>query len=331
MNPLVHGIRFLKVNSLPTALIDAHTSLSEIRPLFAAMVEQVEIENHDYCNRLCPFCSNVGVNRRTTVTRMHDRVFEKILNGLSEIDYRREVVWARYSEFMAHDSIYDRIDQTRQALPKALLTAHSNGDYLNRNTLARLERTGLDRLWVNIYPNDEEPSKRLAEYLLRRTGLTPTGETINGYERLSNSSVDVLYRIPHFHSGPTEFYSRGGLVATQQPYQRRSICWDTVRAVTVDFNGQVMWCCQLQSLAPEHAPYVVGDLSQPDYTLLHAYRDLAAARRRTLAGGYKEEPCKTCNYETVHRSIHRIPWVAALLGTVPGYHRAFLRYMAGKK
>ena len=75
------------VNLLPPELVDDSVSIPQARDLFARFVDQVEIENHNFCNRICWFCPNSYIDRRSRLRLMTEELFTKILSDLAEIDY----------------------------------------------------------------------------------------------------------------------------------------------------------------------------------------------------------------------------------------------------
>ncbi len=126
------------VNLLPPQLVDDTLPIEQVRGLFARFVDQVEIENHNFCNRICWFCPNSFIDRRSQLRLMKDVVFNKIIGALAEIDYDGNLTWSRYHEALAVSSIFDRIAAARKALPRATLVVISNGDYMDRSTLPQL-------------------------------------------------------------------------------------------------------------------------------------------------------------------------------------------------
>ena len=74
-------------NALPDDLLTAAISIERSKELFSAYVDQVEIENHSFCNRICWFCPNAFIDRRSVSHEMPDHVFDTIVGGLREIDY----------------------------------------------------------------------------------------------------------------------------------------------------------------------------------------------------------------------------------------------------
>ena len=94
------------VNLLPPQLVDDTLPVEKSRDLFARFVDQVEIENHNFCNRICWFCPNSFIDRRTNLRLMQDGVFEKIISALSEIDYDGNLTWSRYHEALADERVH---------------------------------------------------------------------------------------------------------------------------------------------------------------------------------------------------------------------------------
>ena len=102
--------------------------------------------------------------------------------------------------------------------------------------------------------------------------------------------------VPQYSYEAGNISTRGGLVDVPrlQSYQRRSVCFSPLHSVVVDYNGKGMLCCQVRSDSERHASAIIGDLSQPQYSLFEFYRDLAPARLSLLSPGPKGGPCRTC-------------------------------------
>jgi len=290
-------LRLALVNALPPALFDERADLGTVRRLFATYVKLVEIENHGYCNRTCWFCPNTFLDRRSGLSPMPGRVFEKILSGLADVGYDETLVWARYHEPLAHESIFENVARARAALPRAFLTMHSNGDYLTGEMVDRLERAGLDQLRLNLYvPNDRTFSAELEAEMLaqlcRRTGLAVERGS-SGTRRLGGRRLDMPVHVPDFRRGMS---TRGGLLGVSggDGYVRTSACLSPVQHVVIDHDGKGVLCCQVRSDAPEHAGAVIGDLAAGGYGIFDLYRDLADARAGLVNGGPKSGVCRTC-------------------------------------
>jgi hypothetical protein len=314
-------------NLLPPQVFDPQADLATVRELFSTFVRVVEIENHSYCNRVCPFCPNSFLDRRSQNFLMEDSLYSRILYDLAGIDYSQALVWSRYHEPLAHPSIFERVALARSRLPKAYLILVSNGDYLNRESLQQLETAGADRLMLDLYlPEGHE--RDLAEIetekkkFTARTGLalSPIGEF--DY-RCLGSRIQITMGIPRYTGELVS--TRGGLVDVVhlRTYQRHTVCFNPLHSVVVDFNGKGVLCCQVRSDSPMHSSAIIGDLAQPGYTLLHLYRDLAPARAGLLAPGPKDGVCRTCNVSAIGPDkLARRPAIAAV-SRLPGVQRLF--------
>ncbi len=310
-------------NALPDDLLSDTISIDRTKELFSRYVDQVEIENHSFCNRVCWFCPNAFIDRRSVSHQMPEHVFETIIGGLSEIDYTGALTWSRFHEALASVRIFDRLAAARAALPSAGLVMISNGDYLNRKTLPRLEALGLDRLIIDLYMPDgkERDPKAIASGLRkfsRRTGmaLEPTGDF--SY-RVAGLRMKATVDIPFYSE--SNISTRGGLVDVEKlsTYRRRAVCMAPVRHVVIDYNGKGMMCCQTRSDAPEHRQAIVGDLAEPGYGLFHLYRDLGATRRALLSPGEKTGVCLTCDVrDDGPDRLARRKWVAGAARRLPG-------------
>lgn len=310
------------VNTLPGELVDDAISIERSRRLFSRFVDQVEIENHNFCNRVCWFCPNSIIDRRSRLHLMPESVFQRILSDLAEIDYAGALTWSRYHEALADESIYERIARARRALPRAQLVVVSNGDYMVCSTLPRLESTGVNRLAIDLYlPDGKERDPRARKKVLsqfeRRTGLELEASDQNGW-LIRNTAVKATVEIPCY--APESISTRGGLVATpkRESYRRRAVCLAVVRHIVIDYDGKAVLCCQTRSDSSRHASAAIGDLARPDYGLFHLYRDLGAARRALLAPGANGGVCTTCDVrDDGPDRLARRNWLAATLRSLP--------------
>ena len=331
--------RFAYVNLLPDALFDTQLPLADVKSLFSDFVKLVEIENHGYCNRTCWFCPNSFIDRRSEINLTDESVFAKILDDLQSIDYAETLVWARYHEPLAVESIYGNITMARRRLAKAFLTLHTNGDYLNPESIKKLEQTGLDQLRINLYvPNGQPYSRREAESMVHKLALRtelPVQGDLNGNGGLSlgNSRLDLPINVPNFSRQGMS--TRGGSLLNALPVvppPRTSVCFSPIQHVNIDWNGKGMLCCHVRSDCVDHSHAVIEDLSQPGYGLFDLYRDLAAARAALVRGGPKEGVCATCTMNPGGPDrIGRFAWVARAIGSVPSVERTVRRLSRARR
>ncbi|SMF21138.1 Radical SAM superfamily protein [Tistlia consotensis] len=323
MGTLARLTKAVSANLLPPELFDGRAEREAVKRLFSRYVDLVEIENHSYCNRTCWFCPNVFLDRRSANHLMSDALFERIVADLASIDYRQVLMWSRYHEPLAHDSLYPRLAKARAALPNAQIALTSNGDYLNPESIAALEAAGVDRLFLDLYLPDgrEGDPEAMADGLRRfgkRTGLGLEEIGQRDY-RVTGSVMKITMGVPNF--SVETMWTRGGLmdIPKRRSYRRRAACFAPVRHVVVDWNGKGVLCCHVRSDAPQQAEAVIGDLSQPGYGLFDFYRDLAPARAGLLAPGPKGGVCETCDVgDDGPDRLGRVPWRSRALRALPG-------------
>lgn len=330
------------VNTLPEDLVRPDISIKRARELFAHYVDQVEIENHNFCNRVCWFCPNSSIDRRSQLRLMSPAVFGRIIDDLRSVDFDGALTWSRYHEAMADDSIFERVAIARAALPSASLVMVSNSDYLKRETLSKLEAAGVDRLMLDLYlPDGKERDPNAVAAGLRkfqrRTGHELQANGAYNF-RVLGLRMKTTLEIPLYTK--ENISTRGGLVDVPKlaSYRRRSVCLAPVRHMVIDYNGKGMLCCQTMSDSPAQRAAIIGDLSSPGYGLFHLYRDLGKARRALLSPGEKTGVCTSCDVrddgpdrlarrDWFANAVNRLP--ATGTGVVRLWHNIMRRRFAG--
>jgi hypothetical protein len=279
------------------------------RTLFKRSVTQVEIETFTYCNRVCWFCPNSQIDRRSAKNYMDPELYLQILRDLGSVDYDGVITYSRYNEPLADRIILQRIAEARELVPKALLSTHTNGDYLNRKYLNELYEAGLRRLRVQVYlgNNDRFDDDKMLDRLHKisknlgvpyKIWLSRPGEVYEA--RLLFRNMDLTVKATNFDALGTD---RGNLVELVDKFERASPCSIVFEHCYIDWNGCVVPCCNIRSDADEHQPYIVDRLSA-ERSIFQAYASSSLFKwRRSLAGwGAKSEPCNTCKFANLPRT-----------------------------
>ncbi len=274
--------------------------------VFKAHVTRVEIETHARCNRICSFCPNVLVDRRPNRTVTSAAMLERVFRELGAIDYRGQIIVARYSEPLANTAqLYEQMTRARALVPNAILGITTNTDYLTRPILDRLRDIGLRVIYMSLYLRDHERwsldlarsySARLAAKLqvpITRQLETPTNVRCDyGYEGVVLTST--------CHNWDQYGTDRGGSVAQYSVEPRLGPCRDPFETFVIDYDGSVMPCCALRSDLPHHRAYVVGNLAAGAGSIFDLYAGrISAWRRSMVAFGDKDAPCRTCSHRDI--------------------------------
>lgn len=273
------------------------------RRLFKSSVAKVEIEPFTYCNRVCWFCPNAKIDRRSTNKYMSEELYVRILSDLSSISYSGAITWCRYNEPLADRIILTRIRQARNALPGAHLYTHTNGDYLNWSLLDELREAGLNKLKVQVYlgANDRfsdtamltRMTQRLADLGLRSEfTLVQAG---NRYvAKVLYTGIDITFEGWNYDKHAVD---RAQTVEVSHKLKRTSPCVIPFTDIYIDYDGSMTPCCNIRSDVPTHKPYVVGNLSDGRSIFdVYADRQLAEWRKKLARFGEKANPCNTCAF-----------------------------------
>jgi MoaA/NifB/PqqE/SkfB family radical SAM enzyme len=286
-----------------------HVAIDRAKALFKASVNQIEIETFTYCNRTCWFCPNSRIDRRSENRFMDEALYLRIMNELAAIGYDQVITYSRYNEPLADRIILTRLSQARRMLPKACLSTHTNGDYLNRKYLDELKEAGLNRLRIQTYLGAKEQfeDRRIIDRMARQIKslglpykMIAAAQGVRYMAQIEYEGMEVTLDARNFAKIGVD---RGQTVRLPAVYERRSPCLIVFQHMYIDYNGAVVPCCNIRSDEPEHAPYVIDRLDQ-DRSIYQAWANspLASWRRALIGFGPKQKPCNTCAYECLEET-----------------------------
>jgi MoaA/NifB/PqqE/SkfB family radical SAM enzyme len=300
------------VRSLTPELLTELTSAdSELkRKVFKANVTRVEIETHAKCNRVCSFCPNSTVDRRTNSAVADAGMLDRMFDDLGSIDYDGQICVARYSEPLTNRQyLYERLASARARAPRAALAITTNTDYLTAPILRQLRDVGLNVMYMSLYlKNNERWSIELARAYSDRLSKKLAIRMLT--RRETETSVQCTYEFPGLeisstcHNWDEYGIDRGGLIQIYGNRERLGPCRDPFQTFVVDYNGTVTPCCCVRSDLPGHRDFLMGDLSRPDVSIFDIYAGrLARWRRGVVSFGTKASPCTTCRHRDIAREL----------------------------
>lgn len=224
----------------------------------------VSIENSTYCNRRCPYCP---IKDHPPESKLMDRrIFDQLILGLQKIHYVGPISFSFYNEPLLDKRLPDLVKAVKSALPKCIIRVFSNGDFLTMPLADELIRSGVHEFLVTAH--DKDPARI--------------------YERLNpiKSKYPDHLTLQYLHD--SELHNRGGLVKVLK-LARMKKCTVAVMNLTVDFNGNVLLCCN--DFFRKHA---FGNIMETDIKSIWnkpAYRRI----RQNLIKGIVDLPiCKKC-------------------------------------
>ena len=277
--------------------------IEEAKQLFRRNVGTVEIEVHSYCNRVCWFCPNAYIDRRSVTKYMDPAEYSALLKGLSSIGYNGQIAYSRYNEPFGDPVFLDRVAEAREILPDARLITNTNGDYLNGKVLNAAVEAGLSAINIQIYlPRDRETDRGQVEIykqkLLKRLPAIrfdvlqdrPDWLDLGGSYR----GIALKIRWRNFSENGT---NRGD-IEVRGEYQRISPCMVPMSNVYVDYSGAVMVCCNLRSDHEGHEDAILGSLTKDPDEVFRIFGSQAAIRWRDGLFNFepKEGLCQDCAY-----------------------------------
>lgn len=275
------------------------------KALFKASVSYVSIETFSYCNRKCWFCANSFIPRADLKANqvIDPALFEKVVQGLGEIDYDKTVNMSGYNEPMADKRILEHISFVRRLVPKARISIFSNGDYLTRAFLEALHEAGLNELYLSIHTgnnealHDDKVKKRIAHYQdhlgldVRMSHMEP-GKQYKG--RIQFKDMFIQLYEPNMKTMGSDM---GGLIKdVANAYNRTEPCFEPTRHFTVEFNGNVVPCCRIRTDADTHKNLALCSMDDVD-DIFQAYMHPTTTewRKSVSFTGEKTFPCDTCD------------------------------------
>ncbi len=293
---------FIKQKDIPTSLFDFTEikNYEEQVALFKKYVCIVNIETSIYCNRSCSYCPVSSDNYRKAQIQMQDLIFNKIIQELKSISYASTVALNLYNEPLADEKIYLRVKQVRENLPNAFLMFNSNGDYLNKNKLNKLNDAGLNAIFVTLHPSpkkiyDVNDREKCFHKLFKKLGISHYEIDKSLKDGNIESNVDWNGMRVRVMANDWARYgnSRAGTVEFLNTEETRTTpCVRPLREFTISHDGDVFPCCQFY---PESSKkYLVENVSSQTIFEIYASNTLAMWRKDLFTFGEKQSPCDKC-------------------------------------
>lgn len=295
----------------------------------------ISIETGSECNRRCAFCP-VSHNPRPDEW-MPDAMFDKILDDLVLMNYKKRMMLYSYNEPMREPRLIDMVKIVRERLHRVSICINTNGDYIKeRSDVNQLFLAGMNQMQINIYSkNDgcgdpekialgiEKAKKRYAELkdMIDSMHWLDQDGSVYQYKGPSVMICQVVpkwdFQPPTHHDGdlPTRKHgvsirhhiaNRAGNIQNFLPIVNEPLekmCIRPFRAMNINWRGDTMLCCN-----DYHAAASSGNVMDRSLVELwndkrwHAYRIKLQAKDRNIY------LCDVCDYAGGFYQ-HNVPFV----------------------
>jgi radical SAM protein with 4Fe4S-binding SPASM domain len=203
-----------------------------------------------------------------------------------------------------------RIKEIKAFLPKCSITVFTNGDYLDASYVRALSDAGVAGMLATVHeaPNGtsfpdllDDQDRRLA-----RLGL-PFQYQINSAANIRVATVDTgsamafTYMAQDFHrrdeNGVLWMEDRGQSLDVKKGMVRSTPCWMPFVQMQIEWDGELLPCCQIQPDAFEKNKYSLGTLTESSNIFL-AWSNTQYVQWRKDLFSYeiKKSPCSSCSY-----------------------------------
>jgi len=220
-------------------------------------IRLIEIELTSQCNRTCEFCPNSYIDRHSENIKLNKHIFENLIQELAKHNYSNFISFSRYNEPFMHKGILNkRIKYIRQHLKNVTLVTNTNGDF-------DISNVDIDQITEMDYEHNKQ----------------------------CFISEDKSYRVMRLGV----INNRAGALNIKQK-ERDFPCYEPTYFVGIDFNGDVMPCCNLRHDIKKHKPFILGNLGRNSLEEILNSNKAIEFREAATSGNplYLPEPCKEC-------------------------------------
>ena len=280
--------------------VQTNTHLQKLA--FKQGVNYIDIETSSQCNRICNYCPNSYNDRRSKNIFMDMNLFESIIDQLSEIDYSEELHFVGYNEPLMHgDELIKYLKYARSKLT-ANLIIYTNGDFLTKDLLHKLEHIKINELRISVHlaPNESFEKSKIFKRINSLAKLLNLSieNNINSEDYVKCELHGSTIKINIFQGNYQENGSdRGGLLnSIKFRPNRTSACSSPLNQFTIGYNGNVMPCCVMVHDDKSHSNNIVGELTKSNIFDIYSNKEYTKWRISSLNMLPKNGPCKNCSH-----------------------------------
>lgn len=212
-------------------------------------------------------------------------LYIKALLELRKNSYKGTISYSRYNEPMSFPELFkDRVAKAKEILPDCKLVSNTNGDYLTEENLNGLL---IDELTIMDYDckGIEHCINKLSNANVHITEIVDSKFVYGYYE-----DMKILYYVDWPKHAKIE--DRGGSLEKFSCTERNESCKEPLYFLGIDYNGNVVPCCNVRSDNPEHKSFILGNLKDASLPDIHTNALMVA--KTSLLNPSLLKPCKFC-------------------------------------
>ena len=244
-------------------------------PLFSF----IELNVNEICNRVCPFCPRSNPSKYPNQNiHMSLELAENISQQLSDLDFQGIVNISGTGEPLLTKHIVDIVKKFGDK--KIHIEIVTNGDVLRSkkgpSLIKKLYKAGLSQLVVSLYDGPEQI--KAFEKIFSDCGIESSYYSLRDRWYDESEDYGLLYT------------NRAGNIKGFNPLQKLP-CYYTHYAMYVDWNGDVLLCCQDMY----NRTVNFGNVKDKKIIDMWLNKKMMDYREKLKSGERSLSPCNNCN------------------------------------
>lgn len=241
-------------------------------PLFNA----VEIETINRCNGTCPFCPVNKNSDKREFLKMEEELFYKIINELSELQYKGNLALFSNNEPFLDERIIDFAIYAKEKLHNAHIYMYTNATLLSIDRYKRIIPY-LDHLHIDNYSDT-------------LTLIKPVREIVE------DSKIDTTYdekTVVHLRKIHEVLSSRGGQAPNKKVTEKTIDypCLLPYQQLIIRPDGKISLCCN-----DVYGTHTLGDVSKESLYEIWTSTKYAEIRKKIAKSRENDPLCKNCDW-----------------------------------
>jgi radical SAM protein with 4Fe4S-binding SPASM domain len=280
-------------------LLQYHVPKEKRKYLFNKYVTVINLETSSYCNRKCDYCPVAFLDSKPRVF-IDEEHFQLLIDELRGLNFRGIVTMNLFNEPLAeHENFTKRLISLKKACPNSYVRINTNGDYLTKEILESIKEAGLNEILLTIHTAngqkyDDQSQLRKMDKRIEKLGLS-SFKILKNFEANKNITYEISWKNVRIlivsNNWSTFGLDRGGSVEKLSIESRSTACLVPFREVSIDFNGDVLWCWNIF----RDKSHSLGKIGEDSLTDIYFNKPAVELRRKLILDDTKEGVCSTCN------------------------------------